>query len=380
MSLTTNLHPLALFFADAHLDTGAWANRPLLKFDSIEAFKFICNYAISRNIPFIFGAGDLIDVRKPPPEVVQTVREQLSALERDNCQFYYTQGQHEFDHNLPWFSAIHSWPQHLNKSSVIVGDKCVYGLDWHTADKLPNAVQEIRSDTDILVMHQVWEEFMGDKCGCEGSLCDMPYATTLFTGDFHVNKVLQLRGKQGQALRVISPGSTNMRKINECADKWFYVLLSDYTWKRVRIPTRRKIEMVIGTEKSLLSFGVDFKKAFEAAKLEAMRLGVPNNLCRPICYVRYLEDLPDAHKTIKKHATDVELFLKPVSQKETEQLETPVVAAKLSSSFNLINALAHTYEQDTSSVNILTRLIRNQADMRLELQLLRKEFMNDVEE
>lgn len=367
--------PLGLFFADAHLDTGAWANRPALRDDSLMSFRYVCNYAVTNNIPHVFGAGDLIDIKKPPPEVVQFVREQLSLLEASNCHFHFIQGQHEYSPDLPWFCAIHDWPVWINERHVDIDGVVVYGMDWRTLDKVQTALDNIPPSADLLLMHQVWEEFMGEKRGCECSFAQVPTAHTVFTGDFHVNRVLEsFRGADGQELLVISPGSTNMRKIDEDPDKYFYVLYPD-RWAKIQIPTRRKLELTIAAERDLAPFADKFNKLLVQANQEAAALNLPDKLTRHLCRVKYVDDVEGAYATIKQavEGSNVELFLKPIPPKtgDAASIERKEFDAKADA--GLIGMLEAVLPRTDNRFKVLSRLLTPGTDMKVELQRMKKE-------
>lgn len=339
------------------------------------AFRYAVQYACHKHVPYIFGAGDLIDIKKPPPEVVQFVRAQLDKLEKNSIEFFFIQGQHEYSPDLPWFCAIHDWPQWLNQRYVTIADNCnVYGLDWRPADAIPDAFENIPHDTDILLSHQVWEEFMGEKCGCECSFATVPHAHTVFTGDYHVNRHIKVKRLGEDDLEVISPGSTNMRKIDETQDKYFYVLLSDMTWKRIRIPTRRKFELSIHSETSLKHFPENYKAQLADVREYAKTFHLDPKLTRPLFRVIYHDDIADAYKTIKDTVDpkDVELFLKPVPANAPEAIKVDRQAFDQASSRGLVAMLGTVVEQDSASYKILSRLLTC-PDTKLELQRMKKE-------
>ena len=109
--------PIALFCADTHLDVGAWAHKPRLRGDSRWAFEQICDIAIANHVEAVFAAGDFFDVRKPPSEVINSVRANLSRLEDQSIAFYFIQGQHDLA-LPPWLNAVHDHPQWLHRNSV----------------------------------------------------------------------------------------------------------------------------------------------------------------------------------------------------------------------------------------------------------------------
>ncbi|NIN69805.1 MAG: hypothetical protein GTO63_35015, partial [Anaerolineae bacterium] len=68
--------------------------------------------------------------------------------------------------------------------------------------------------TNILLCHQVWRERMGGQSiaerGCDGSFTDIPHVEMVISGDFHAHKTTNHKGKNGQKLTAVSPGSTYM--------------------------------------------------------------------------------------------------------------------------------------------------------------------------
>lgn len=363
--------PIALFLGDAHLDTGAWANRPNLAGDSMASFRHIVDRAIKLGVQAVIGAGDLIDVKKPPPEVVLFVREQMDRLREAGIAFYFTQGQHEYSPDTPWFSAIHQHPTWLNHRTIELGGINIFGLDWHTADKLNEAISMIPADTDVVVMHQVWEEFMGTYCICEGSLTSIPYARWVFTGDFHQNRELEIMGADGQDLTVISPGSTNIRKIDEPTDKFYYVLREDRTWSRYQIPTRRKFELTIANEKDLGNFQSTFDKHIS----EASDVAASAELMLPLCRVEYLDTLPDVYNAIKRAtAGRCELFLKPRSERiDGVRIDKADFDRLTADGGGLTSYLELAVPKTDKRYQLLLRLLDGKADPKLELQRMKKE-------
>lgn len=364
---------LAVFFADAHLDRGAWLNRPDLFGDSMHAFSYICNFAIKHRIP-LFGAGDLIDVKKPSPEVVEFVRSRLAKLENAGCNFYFTQGQHEYSADLPWFCAIHAWPTWLNHKFVSIGSANVYGLDWRPADSVKTALSNIPEGVDILLCHQVWEDFMGQVTGCECAFSDVPVVDTIFTGDFHQNKLVKTIGKDGQRMLVISPGSTNLRKINEPVDKYFYVLKQDYTWGKVQIPTRRRFDIEVLNEAALAVFDETFEAAYQAALIDNQKLKLPAHLSKPLCRIDYLDSLTGAYDKIKTTTTDrVELFLKQIPPPTLEPQLVDRDTFSASSSNGLMGMVGAVVDKEHRVYKLLSRLLSPNVDLKAELLAIKKE-------
>jgi len=298
--------PVALFFADSHLDQAAWSSRPTLRGDSQFSFQYIVDKAIELGVDHIVGAGDLIDVKKPDTATARFLRRQISRLQSAQIDFYFTQGQHEYS-LPPWLKALHNWPTWSHqKWFSIRDDAVVYCIDWTPADMLQDELAKVPEHTDILVMHQVWDEFMGEIRGCEGSWSHVPYASVLFTGDYHDTHYLEgdkgraFVGANGQPLTVISPGSTNLRKVDEPEAKHFFLLFSDWSWRKCKIPTRHVLRPVLSDDDDLEDFLSNSEKLISKHCELAEQEGLPPGLFDPIVHVTYPEDLDNAFKRLRR--------------------------------------------------------------------------------
>lgn len=244
----------AIVSADWHLDQHAWADRRSVCGDSILAFQFLTELARKSGL-ILIGAGDLLDKRLNVAETVNLLRSELDSL----GVVLHVQGQHDL-REVSWLKAVapdHSvWlPQYNREVGVYpLGPFNVWGIDWTPSAELPARLEEIPEHTDILVLHQVCSELMGKIVTPELSLESIPHATTVIVGDYHVHKRLELIGATGQTLQVLSPGSTNLRAINEPAEKFCYVLFDDGHVESIRIPSRRVLSFELRSERDLSSF------------------------------------------------------------------------------------------------------------------------------
>lgn len=296
--------PIAVFFADSHLDTNTWANRPHLQRDSMLAFEHIVNEACQLGVEAILGAGDLIDVKKPPSEVAAFIRRQLDRLVECGIAFAYIQGQHEMSRGVPWFSAMHDEATHINETLLYLSDAIppVYGLDWRPANQLRLSIGEIPEEAQIVLMHQVWLEHMGPQRGSEGSFTQLPDCKVYFTGDFHEMRVT----RQGNST-IISPGSTNLRKINEPAKKYYFVLYDNNSWEAKLIPTRQRVDFSVRNERQLEKFLSDWSATHDKLQAEAAKL--PVELHRALLWLKYDPELPDILPRVEAAiGGEVELF------------------------------------------------------------------------
>ena len=323
---------VAVKFGDGHADRNAWSSRPTLWGDAIHSFRCVTSKAHELEVALI-AAGDLIDVRRPEPWVVNMLRMELDVLASDDIPFYYIQGQHELDRKNPWMSSIHSHAEHIHKRSIelgeiphshaynrVVNSVNIYGLDWTPADNLERELKEIPKSTDVFICHQVWHEFMGD-IAYEGTLRDI-CAPWVFTGDFHENKELLVENVFGNSTRVISPGSTNIRRINESPKKYAYILYDDLSWERFSIPTRYLLRYEIYKEADLDKAEADIPVQLETTVVEHnLSLGLPEQLQAPIIDVKYSDKVDNVWSRLNKVCgKDSHLFLRVVAASDDDDL------------------------------------------------------------
>jgi len=305
---------IAVLFADSHLDLQTWANRPRIQGDSLWSFDYIINRACELDVGVIIGAGDLIDVKKPPAAIAQFIRQRLQKVRECGITFAFIQGQHELSRDVPWFSAIDDHTEHLDGNILIIGNAIeVYGLDWRPGSQLKAALETV-PPVDLLVMHQVWRDFMGENCSAEGSFADVPPVPLLLTGDFHTTIDAQY-GK----LRVLSPGSTSLRSVNEPADKHFFVLYDNGEVVTETIPTRQKLEVSVYDENELALFLDEWP--ITKHRLQEASAGLPDNLQLPIVWFKYSFDLLDVYEKVSSViGADAEIFRKELQIAREQQV------------------------------------------------------------
>jgi hypothetical protein len=314
--------PVALFFADSHLDHHNWSNRPTLCGDSVHSFSFLADKACELEVPMI-GAGDLIDVRRPEPYVIGKLRDSLDNLQSCGIPFYYIQGQHELDRDNPWLQAVHPHTTHINKSTIELRGVKIYGLDWTAVDNLSAEIKAIPSDTDVFVCHQVWHEFMGDMA-YEGHLADAD-VEHIFTGDFHENSEIfadPYSSGDSKSAFVISPGSTNMRKITEPAKKYYYVLYDNMFWESYLIPTRYVLRYEVYTALDLENVAADIEVQLSTVvRKHNEDNNLPPNLCKPIVHVKYSDDVVDTWSCLNSVCDGVaHIFYKVITAQVEEAM------------------------------------------------------------
>ncbi len=132
----------------------------------------------------------------------------LQALLRNKIKVFFTQGQHEYQ-EIPW-ALLATGCQHVHKQAFQICGVNFYGLDYMPEAELQEAIKQIPPETTVMVMHQVWSDFMGDIAKPQGSFADLPaHVKLLITGDFHETHNFTTDA----GLTVLSPGSSHLRSI-----------------------------------------------------------------------------------------------------------------------------------------------------------------------
>jgi hypothetical protein len=301
-----------VFAADLHLSISAWANCPTLYGDSYESLKQIVDFCVLHQRPLLLG-GDVYDVKRPHPECVLMLHQQLDRMRAVGLPVYFIQGQHEMDRESPWLLS-HGWPVWLDKASVKIGDATVYGMDWRPRGELQPVLEGIPPDVDVVICHQVWEDFMGIG-HTDGALHevvkDHPRIQLILTGDYHKTVETTAVREDSTRAMVISPGSTCMQEKSEPHLKYFYDIGREprgfYTFRSIPLTTRPVVDIQIMTIEDLVRFRTAGGRDIGP---DARR---PAYIQWPLVRIKYLESLPDVYATIMEVGAPVDrLFLSPV--------------------------------------------------------------------
>jgi hypothetical protein len=372
--------PVALFFADAHIDVHNWASHPQLEGDSMVAFQHIVFAAKEKNVP-VFCAGDFFDTRKPPTECIRHVRRMMDHLESVGLSFYFLQGQHDMA-EPPWLNAVHDWPTWLHKDvAVLSNGERVYGLDWLPAARLEGALNDIPSVTDIFMGHQVWSDFMGDIANPEGDFGMVRYATRIFTGDYHrkmhwLPEDSGLRGKDGQQLEVISPGATNLRAINETRYKYYCLYMDDGSWRFRKIPQRPVEELQVEDIADVERFVASWPDSVVRIANKAVKDGVATRCRTPILYVKYRETVPDTPSRIDKAVGTQAFTFYKCLEASSEEVEEQQASVQEILDLGISGCLGLVMEREDSRYKPLASLL-NSTDQKATLLGLRSDYIND---
>lgn len=347
------MRSLFVFCADTHLADGAWASRPAIAGDSYYSFEQIILYCLEHNLPLVIG-GDVLDVKRNLAAPVRTLCEQMAKMQQANLPVYYTQGQHELDRNTTWMS-VHPWPKHVNEQAFVINGARLWGIDWLPRGDIQEAFKRVPLDTDILVCHQVWKNFMKNIGRPECELSDVHNVRHVLTGDFHVTTIERCLNAQGTPVTLYSPGSTCMQDISEAQDKYFYVIgeqSGEFNAQPVQLRTRRFKTYTLTDQNSLDNFCTGGFSA-DVAQL-VLSPPLPAGIDKPLVRVKFDKRLPDAHLRITT-AVDktAHLFCEALVDKSRGEQETSRAVAQN----DLLNVVSELLEKNPAALKLATELL-----------------------
>lgn len=272
-----------LISSDLHLSKKIWRHRPILM-DSYWSFRYLMRQAEHLQVDAVILAGDLLDKQANYAETLHELRNGLLNLQRHEIPVYYIQGQHEYQ-VMPWFDLFPNthW---LHQRTVELGGAKFVGCDYRDRDGLQAFLSsKIAKSADVLVCHQVWNEFLpvGNP---QGSFDDIPEDVAyLITGDFH--ETISMDTASG--LTVLSPGSTHLRSVAEPEDKFFFVMTIDddgnVDTQKHSIPTRRMVTVDLSTSYVEDEVIADVAACFSGINAYCENNEMPDSLYAPIIRV-----------------------------------------------------------------------------------------------
>jgi hypothetical protein len=361
--------PLALVSSDWHIRRAdrIWYRRDEIYGDTGYSIDQICKLADDYDVPCVIIAGDIFDLKLQQSDALRTMRLALDHFQENNREVLYVQGQHEIS-TPPLLNAIHPWPEHIHKRTVTWAGYNLYGLDYCTPGAVEAELVTVPEGTDILVTHQVFKDFLGDKHGNAWLEWGFTNARMIITGDYHLT-VVQTRD---DAVSTLSPGSIVMQDISETPNKFVFILYDDLTVDTVPLRTRRYYEARIETEDAL----TEFIDAWQHHPARVPQAGVPSNIATNLLRVRYRSDLPQAKRRLEAAiGTSAHLFTDAVRPAIPEQItleQERRVSAVLSG--GLEGCIAEFYSEHPPVRDAAVRLART-TDIQKELLAIYKELV-----
>lgn len=352
------MKPLFVFTADTHLEDGAWSTRPGIYGDAYHSFKQIVDYCIKHRLPLVLG-GDVLEKKTNSARPIAKLCEQMSRMQAADLDVLYIQGNHEYDRNAPWLS-VHPWPQHLHaNAAVTIGDNSpsdvrIYGLDWLPRGEIQAALAQVPADVEILITHQVWDEFMKGLGRIECTLPDVHHVSVVLNGDFHPTKEVFGDGAQGQRIRMLSPGSICMQDCSESPDKFFFVVGrtddNEIHYDPVPLETRGFLDLQVRDQEFL-----------DALCTDALRLLIDTlptrtgDIAKPIVRIKFDKSLPDAFLRLTMTAGDAcHLFCEALPEKRGEGSKN---VNRASTRNELLAVLAELLGEDSQEYKLAAALV-----------------------
>lgn len=296
--------PIAIVSADCHVDHLIWRSRPEIRGDAYYAFDQVVNLAVTRKLPLIL-AGDVVETLPadaPSSETVRNLRLAMLRARKAGVHVYSTRGQHD-QSTTDWLYACGGPPPPTVQEQVEIGGRTFGFLPWMPEALLAEVLPTIQ--TEVVVCHQVWSELMGGR-SVEGKLANFKNAELVISGDYHRRVSKTVDRENGKTLRVLSPGATHMRKINEPTTHSAAVLHDDLSVKWVNLRSRRVLRVTLDSEESIETLLRTASKTIADITEEAIDKGLPSDLVTPLLIVTDTSNLvgvePRIQQTVGLHA------------------------------------------------------------------------------
>jgi DNA repair exonuclease SbcCD nuclease subunit len=253
------MHASILLSADNHLRSSQY-NRASRGADFAAAFEDLVNTGIARRVSCILIAGDLIDSRRPSPDIIQFLRHIDAKLVAAGIPMYVTSGNHDLT-DPHWASLVSDGLRDRgisiidNQLITIPGtDITIYGQPFVPKEKFLE-IKNTLPAADILMFHCMTHEMTPFKAesafSCENDLPWQKYRV-IAIGDIHIQD--QWTAPNGSV--VLQPGSSELCSSAEPFEKTAYLFSyarpgGAYQIETVPIKTRKVLKFLCTTEQEV---------------------------------------------------------------------------------------------------------------------------------
>ena len=238
--------PALLCQGDMHLSHLIWFARKEIRDDALVAFTELIDTAISMKLPLVL-VGDLNDTVNPPTDIVEFIRSQIDRCQAADIRVFFIDGNHDKRPIMPWLTAIHDWPVHIDNKLIEVNGLKIAGFDYRLAPDIEKALAELGSWPElpqVLFLHQAVKQGLGFVGAYNCDLDMIPAGIPLtIMGDIHGPAEYPTRG--GIALYT---SSTHPRDIQEVGFKSMVIVNSDLTYSRLGYMSQRNFRKVVLVE------------------------------------------------------------------------------------------------------------------------------------
>lgn len=349
--------PLALVASDLHLQDRTWKHRNVTG-DSYRSWSQIVDAAIAKEVNVVILAGDLLDRQINDSDPITQLAAGFSKLEQHGIKVLFIQGQHELQ-DKPW-ACLSMNTHHLHRNGFYpLNEKFVVaGIDYQHREHLEDELSFLcetstyEPEKTVLVMHQVWRDWMGDRALPQGRFEQVdnwfPGLGLLITGDLHEQRI----ESYGSIRQILSPGSTCMQNITEPEDKYIYFLQEGEDGNLQIVPERLETRAVFRYE--------IFTEQDRDLLPEAIQAFWDSSFsCKPLAHVKYSAEVVKP-SFIEECCKDLHLFLKEVHPySQDDSVESVSEAYKDGIVFTLKSLLA---EEENSEVKELAERLLSAGD------------------
>lgn len=343
------------------------------------AFQQIIDAAIQHKVDVV-AAGDLLDKQSNRSETITFVYKQLDRLKAAKQKFFFTQGQHDYD-DPPWLSG-HPAAVHMHKQVIDFGQILMYGLDWQPYGKLQDELSAIPDSVNLLVCHQVWSDWMGERAAPQGSMSEIPgHVQYVHTGDLHAWKLERKKNLDGEKMMVLSCGATTKQKIDEPDNHYYALLYPDGRFEKKGLKSRVFIDasVMVRTE-DIDDFVANLESALSVAEQRGAALDLPEAMQVPLLRVRYASKLTDAVRRVEKAVKDrAILFFTQMIPEEKEVAYKKAKSTEKGAAVTPASVLPQEVDKEEQpEVYTLVERMLAATDKELEFAKWRTEFMGET--
>lgn len=366
------MKPIGLHASDLHLRSR--------RGDEQFAFKQIVDAALRHKVRYVCLAGDNLDKQSNRAETIAFLRTQFDRLADADVAVLFIQGQHDFD-DPPWLSAFPG-TCHLHRTAKTFDGIGLYGIDWQPHGRLQEELAEVPPESQFLVCHQVWADWMGEIACPQGSFAQVPgHVQFLHSGDLHQWKLEQRKNADGAKMTVLSTGATCQQKVDEPEEHYYGLVFSNGTIERKKLKSRVFVRpSVITMSNDLDALMGNVEDILTAARQKAADLDLPQDMLRPVMRVTYAASVSDTVRRVEKVVGDRAIlsFRELVPEEKT----AAYAKAKASQSGEAVTPLSALKDElskdDEPEAYALCELLLSATDKDKAFAAWRAEFLGEV--
>lgn len=318
-----------------------WAERPRIVGDTSWALEQIAAAVEMTRVPLLLG-GDNFEAKLQRADAIMSMRRFLDRV-LQYTEIGYIDGNHELS-DPTFMSSIHDGPIRLHKRMHEFNGVRVYGLDYVGPHEVASALRAV-PETDVLLTHQVWKEFLGENRG-EASMTDVLSAKLMITGDFHQHRLLQVNG-----MNVLSPGPVCLQAIDEEPQKNIYLVYDDLSITAVPLKSRPLYRHLVLDEEA-----ADTRAATWSPQPGGEEL--PESVRMPIVWIHYpAEKLQIRAKLRAAWGEQAHLFFKPLTPADAPTQPVDVQRRQRAAEGGWAGVIREFFNEDPQAASIAIRMV-----------------------